>query len=193
MLRSPLGTLARSTTAFVLALAVAVVVSHGLAHAWQELDRSASAADVEAVVAAAERLQTAWLAADPAPVAPSPLPAELAWWRWFEARLAAAPAAEVEDALRAVAPAWFDEAAPRDVVAWWSTALGDLAAHAAARTVGPDARAAAATALTAPDPEAEAALVASWIVVLPTLSDAERAELAPVFARLDALVAAVVP
>jgi hypothetical protein len=119
-------------------------------------------------------------------------PPELRWWTWLQARRTAEGDDAVLAAIALHAPGWLDEAGIReDAAGWWADALGELLAHAAARDVDDAARASAMADLRRADLDRAAAARASWIAQLPLLSDAERRDLAPHFARLDALVAAV--
>ena len=67
--------------------------------------------------------------------------------------------------------------------------MGELAAHAAARSLTDDAIQSAEGVLSDPDARAQEAILASWIVVLPRLGDDERSDLAAVFERFDVLTA----
>lgn len=165
------------------------------AHGWEELDAQRALAEADAVLAVAAAVQGGWTdGADGAvPVGDASWPAELRWWRWFETRLAADGDAAVVEAIRERAPAWLSEGDERDAVGWWFDALAEVVAHAAARSVDATARVAAAGVLGRPTVAPDEAELASWLLVLPVLDDAERRGLAPAFARLDALVAEVLP
>lgn len=181
-----------------LALAVglaAALVSTTLAHGWEEVDPRLALAEADAVLDVAAAVQGSWstVADDPSQDAHASWPAELRWWRWLEARLAERGSADVVAAIQERAPAWLAETRPSDAVAWWFDALAEIVAHAAARSVDAAMRTEAAEVLGRPDAGSVEAELASWLVVLPSLTDAERRELAPAFARLDALVASVQP
>jgi hypothetical protein len=183
---------------FALALAAGLAASSlatALAHGWEELDPQRALAESDAVLRVATAVQEGWLEDGDGtlPDVDAAWPAELLWWRWFETRLAEAGNAGVVAAIEEHAPAWLAEAPERDAVAWWFDALAEIVAHAAARTVDAAARVEAAAVLGRPAVVPVEAELASWLVVLPVLSDAEHRALAPVFARLDALVTAVLP
>jgi hypothetical protein len=183
---------------FALALAAGLVacsLAAALAHGWEELDPQRALAESDAVLRVATAVQEGWLRDGDGtlPAADAAWPAELLWWRWFETRLAEAGNAGVVASIEEHAPAWLAEAPERDAVAWWFDALAEIVAHAAARTVDAAARVEAAAVLGRPAVVPVEAELASWLVVLPVLSDAEHRALAPVFARLDALVTAVLP
>jgi hypothetical protein len=183
---------------FALALAAGLAacsLAAALAHGWEELDPQRALAESDAVLRVATAVQEGWLRDGDGtlPDADAAWPAELLWWRWFEARLAEDGNAGVVAAIQAHVPGWLAEAPERDAVAWWFDALAEIVAHAAARTVDVATRAAAAEVLGRPAVAPAEAELGSWLVVLPVLSDAERLALAPAFARLDALVTAVLP
>ena len=174
--------------------AAAMLFTNAQAHGWHELDTRRALEEAAAVVAVAEAVQVAWAPAPGEADAPDGAPPELRWWTWLQARRTA----EGDDAVLATiarhAPGWLDEAAtPEAAAGWWSDAVGELLAHAAARDVDDEARASAMADLRRADLDPAAAARASWIALLPVVSDAERRDLAPHFARLDALVAAVAP
>jgi len=164
-----------------------------LAHGWEELDPHRALAEADAVLSVATAVQGSWSGDGAVPTIDASWPAELLWWRWFEARLADDGDAGVVAAIEEHAPAWLAEATARDAVAWWFDALAEIVAHAAARSVDAAARVEAAEVLGRSTTASGEAELASWLVVLPVLSDAERRDLAPAFALLDALVAAVRP
>jgi len=185
-------------------VAAALLLPTGHAHGWHELDARRALEEAGAVVAVAEAVQVAWAPAPgeadapvgaDASVGADPLvgaPPELRWWTWLQARRTAEGDDAVLAAIARHAPGWLAEAAsPEDAAAWWADALGELLAHAAARDVDDAARAAAVADLRRADLDPVAAARASWIAQLPLLGDAERRDLAPHFARLDALVATV--
>lgn len=179
---------------FALVLVVAFAFQTTFAHDWRELDVRRVLDEAEAVVAVAEAVQGVWAPARGAAAEPAGAPPELRWWTWVQQRRAEGGDDEVMAAVAALAPEWFERGDPPEVVAdWWANALGELLAHAAARGVDDDARAAAMADLRRVDLEPSAAARASWIALLPVLTDAERHDLAPAFARLDALVVAVAP
>ena len=176
----------------VLLVATSLAASTVLAHGWEELDVRRALAEADAVVAVAEAVELAWAPAPGAAVEPVGAPPELRYWTWVQARRAQDGDASVLAAISVHAPEWLDAGDPPDVVAEaWVGALGELLAHAAGRAVDDADRAAAMADLRRADLDAAAAARASWIAVLPVLNDAERRDLAPAFARLDALVAAV--
>ena len=175
---------------FALALA-ALLTPAALAHGWEELDTRHVLEQADAIVAVAEIAQAAWIAEPADAPEPDGAPPELRWWTWVQARLAAGGDADVIAGMERVAPAWLRDASAVDVILEWSDALGVLVAHAAARDVTSDERTAAAEALSRPDLDAAEAQQASWIAQLPVLSDRERGDLAPVLARLEALIEAV--
>jgi len=195
----------RATPSVAAALvAAALLLSNAHAHGWHELDTRRALEEAGAVVAVAEAVQVAWAPAPgeadapvgaDASVGADPLvgaPPELRWWTWLQARRTAEGDDAVLAAIALHAPGWLAEAGIReDAAGWWADALGELLAHAAARDVDDAARAAAMADLRRADLDRAAAAHASWIAQLPLLSDAERRDLAPHFARLDALVAAV--
>jgi hypothetical protein len=173
-------------------VAAALLLAHAHAHGWHELDARRALEEAAAVVAVAEAVQAAWAPAPGEADAPSGAPPELRWWTWVQARRVADGDDAVLAAIAQHAPGWLAKAAsPEDAAAWWADALGELLAHAAARDVDDAARAAAMADLRRADLDPAAAARASWIALLPVLSDAERRDLASYFARLDALVAAV--
>ena len=184
----------RRTMPFVAPALVAVALWFPVVHAhgWHELDPTRALAEAAAVVAVAEAVQAVWAPAlGEADVPPGAAP-ELRWWTWLQARRMADGDDAVLAAIARHAAGWLDEAAtPEDAADWWSEALGELLAHAAARAFDDEARASAMADLRRADLDPAAAARASWIASLPVLSDAERRDLAPAFARLDALVAAV--
>lgn len=160
------------------------------AHDWHELDARRALAEADAVVSVAEAVQRSWAPTAGAAVAPTGAPPELRWWAWVQERRLQAGDGAVLAAIADHAPAWLDEGGdPGEVATWWANALGELLAHAAARDVDDAARAAAMDDLRRRDLAPDAAARASWIALLPVLTDAERRDLAPAFARLDALVA----
>jgi hypothetical protein len=178
------------TAAALVVAALLLPAAH--AHGWHELDARRALEEAAAVVAVAEAVQGAWAPAAGEADAPLGAPPELRWWTWVQARRTADDDAAVLAAIAAHAPGWLDEAAsPEAAAGWWTDALGELLAHAAARDVDDAARASAMTDLRRADLDPATAARASWIALLPTLTDAERRDLAPHFARLDALVAAV--
>jgi hypothetical protein len=185
---------ARLVHALVACLATGLAAA-GLAHGWEELAPQRALAEADAVLGVAAAVQDGWSddGDGAVPAIDASWPRELLWWRWFESRLADEGTAGVVAAIEDQAPAWLAEAPMRDAVAWWFDALAEIVAHAAARSVDAAARVAAAEVLGRPTGGSGDAELASWLVVLPVLSDAERRELAPAFARLDALVAAVLP
>ena len=154
---------------------------------WEELDPQRALAESDAVLRVATAVQEGWLEdGDGAlPDVDAAFATELRWWRWFETRLAEEGNAGVVAAIEEHAPAWLAESPERDAVAWWFDALAEIVAHAAARTVDAAARVEAAAVLGRPAVVPVEAELASWLVVLPVLSDAEHRALAPVFARLD--------
>ena len=184
----------RRTMPFVAPALVAVALWFPVVHAhgWHELDPSRALAEAAAVVTVAEAVQAAWAPAlGEADVPPGAAP-ELRWWTWLQTRRMVEGDDAVIAAIARHAAGWFDEAeTPEAAADWWADALGELLAHAAARGVDDDARAAAMADRRRPHRVPGAAARASWIAMLPVLSDAERRDLAPAFARLDALVAAV--
>lgn len=162
------------------------------AHEWAELDARRALAEADAVVAVAEAVQRAWAPAPGAAAVPAGAPPELRWWTWLQAQRLERGDDAVLEAIAAHAPAWLDEGGAPDAAAdWWANAVGELLAHAAARDVDDAARAAAMDDLRRADLPPDAAARASWVALLPVLTDAERRDLAPAFARLDALVAEV--
>ncbi len=174
------------------ALSAFLVVSTVLAHGWEELDVRRALAEADAVVAVAAAAQAAWAPASGGAAEPGGAAPELRWWTWVQSRRALEGDDAVLAAVAAHAPGWLDEGDPPEVVAdWWVGALGELLAHAAARDVGDVVREAAMADLRRTDLDPAAAARASWIALVPVLTDAERRDLAPAFARLDALVAAV--
>jgi hypothetical protein len=182
----------------VRALAACLTVGSlatALAHGWEELDPHRALVESDAVLRVATAVQEGWLEDGDGtlPDVDVAWPAELRWWRWFETRLAEDGNVGVVAAIEEHAPAWLAEAPERDAVAWWFDALAEIVAHAAARMVDAAARVEAAAVLGRPAVAPVEAELASWLVVLPVLSDAEHRALAPVFARLDALVTAVLP
>jgi hypothetical protein len=185
---------ARFVRAFVACLAAGSFAA-ALAHGWEELDPQRALAEADAVLRVAAAVQGGWLdgGEGAVPAIDASWPPELLWWRWFESRLAEEGTAGIVAAIESQAPAWLAAAPMRDAVAWWFDALAEIVAHAAARSVEAAPRVAAAEVLGRPTVAPLEAELASWLVVLPVLSDAERRELAPAFARLDALVAAVRP
>ena len=188
MPRRPIPTIA---AALVVA---ALLLTNAEAHGWHELDTRRALEEAAEVVAVAEAVQGAWAPAPGDADAPVGAPPELRWWTWLQARRTAEGDDAVLAAIALHAPGWLDEAGIReDAAGWWADALGELLAHAAARDVDDAARASAMADLRRADLDRAAAARASWIAQLPLLSDAERRDLAPHFARLDALVAAVAP
>lgn len=173
-------------------VAAALLLPTALAHGWQELDVRRALEEAAAVVAVAEAVQAAWTPTPGEADAPVGAPPELRWWTWLQARRVAVGDDAVLAAIAVHAPGWLDEAAtPEAAAGWWADAVGELLAHAAARDVDDAARASAMADLRRADLDPVAAARASWIALLPALTDAERRDLAPHFARLDALVAAV--
>lgn len=185
---------ARLVQVLVACLATGLVAA-ALAHGWEELDPQRALAEADAVLWVAAAVQRSWseVGDGAVPAIDASWPTELLWWRWFESRLAEEGTAGVVAAIEDHAPAWLAQSPAHDAVAWWFDALAEIVAHAAARSVDAAARVAAAEVLSRPTAGAGEAELASWLVVLPVLSDAERGELAHAFARLDALVAAVLP
>ena len=184
----------RRTMPFVAPALVAVALWFPVVHAhgWHELDPSRALAEAAAVVTVAEAVQAAWAPAlGEADVPPGAAP-ELRWWTWLQTRRMVEGDDAVIAAIARHAAGWFDAAAPPAAAADGGAAPpGPLLAPAAARGVADDARASAMADLRRADLDPVAAARASWIAMLPVLSDAERRDLAPAFARLDALVAAV--
>jgi len=133
-----------------------------------------------------------YLPATSAPTAAA-WPVELAWFRWIEANVAGdgrPGRTRIEEALALHAVDWIDELGPAAASRWWWGVVRVVAEHAAARGVTEAERDAAYDALEAAElPEADLVRL-SWVAVLPELDDEERRDLAPVFAALDALVAA---
>lgn len=193
-------------SAILAAFTTLVVLSSSpaFAHEWEELDVSRVLAQADAIITVAEIVQAAWIrdetdATDPAE-APEGAPPELRWWTWVQDRSVTGGAPDILAAIQDTAPEWLadedgdpDADAHTDLVRSWVDALGELVAHAAARTVTMDDRTAATNALSSPALSAADAQRASWIVLLPVLTDDEARDLAPAFARLDALIAEVAP
>ena len=183
----------RATPSVAAALvAAALLLSNAHAHGWHELDTRRALEEAAEVVAVAEAVQGAWAPAPGDADAPVGAPPELRWWTWLQARRTAEGDDAVVAAIAQHAPGWLDEAGTPEAAAnWWADAVGELLAHAAARDVDDAARASAMADLRRADLDPAAAALASWIALLPALTDAERRDLAPYFVRLDALVAAV--
>ena len=180
-------------TRLVLPLFTAAFVCQAaLAHDWRELDVREALDQADGIVAVAEAVHRAWAPIGGEAVEAAGSPPELRWWTWIQQRRTEGGEAEVLAVIAALAPAWLERGDPPEVIAdWWVDALGELVAHAAARGVDDAARAEAMDALRRAGLEPGAAARASWIAQLPVLTEAERRELAPAFARLDALLAEV--
>ena len=180
------------TSAILIWTSLAVLA---FAHEWAELDPTAALADADVALTITEAFleDPVALAVPEEPLDLTCCPPELAWWTHFTNRLDAAGADGSQRRiaiLGEVARAWTEGGPPDgDVHLRWRTAMGELAAHAAARSLTDDAIQSAEGVLSDPDARAQEAILASWIVVLPRLGDDERSDLAAVFERFDVLTA----
>ena len=165
------------------------------AHEWSELDPTAALADADVALTITEALleDPVALANPVQPLDFADWPPELGWWMELESRLEAAAAEGRQRRiaiLGEVAPIWTDgQPADGGDHLRWRESMGELIAHAAARSLTVDAIASAEATLSNPDATPGNAQLASWIVVLPLLSDDERSDLAAAFERLDVLIA----